>query len=210
MHALDTVSLLSGERGKGMKRWESINILFPFNMPEMSKAIWQLLCGATPNLTKFCASDPDTVQKTIQLFSRRYVNSFPDLSSLEELDLEGPTTDLDRLALNFSSVERLSLYTNLRIHRGPVQLSRFTRLQSLPISCYDKIPVNPTIGPMGTICLPLLQRFTLQVNQGTRVHWDVPFYRSSKSPVRVKVICSLSSHMCVPCTFAGMAGERIS
>ena len=137
-----------------MKRWGTINVMFPFKMPDMSKAIWQRLCAPTPNLTKFCASDLATVRKVMT--STQYIAGFPDLSSLEELDLEGTMTDLDLLAFNFSSIKRLSLHTTLRPYHGSLHLSRFTLLESLHISCYDKIPVNSTAGPVEIICLPLL------------------------------------------------------
>lgn len=156
-----------------MKRWGTTNVLFPFKLPGITKAIWRLLCGPTPNLTKFRASDLDMVQRAVKS-STKYINGFPDLSSLEELDLEGTTTDLDLLTLDFSSIKRLSLCTNLRLYHGSLQLSRFTLLECLHVSCYDKIPINSAAGPIGKICLPLLQELTLQVNQATGIHWDVP------------------------------------
>jgi F-box-like len=74
---LETISILTGERGEKMKRWGSFEILFPHHHVEMIVRIWRLLCGPTPSLNEFCIEDMSITQN---IAASRLKGSFPDLS----------------------------------------------------------------------------------------------------------------------------------
>jgi F-box-like len=172
-HVLDTISILTGERGEKMKRWGAFFIAFPQRHLDLIGPIWRLLSGPTPNLTRFVVFGVYMAQNSAISLTE---GAFPDLSALKRLALHGRIVDLDFLSLQFHTIERLELWTDLRLHHQTIQLSRFKHLERLEIECHSDFLDNPgdTIGPVGRIELPYLQELTLGFKQAAIMKWEVP------------------------------------
>ena len=155
------VNVLVGEDGMHMRRWKTLHILQPSNGRDV-REIWKLFSGRTPELTELLI--PVNLSQLSRASSKK---TFPDLSSLEALTLEGVASDTDFLGLTFPSVKRLDLEMIISCSS---QLSLFTSLEYLDVLFYGV----SAVGAVPAIHLPVLRDLVLHIYGPTGVEWHVP------------------------------------
>lgn len=181
-HGYNTISLLVGEDGVHMKRWQTFELILT-QETDMDDEVWRRLSYEAPNLIRLVTEDfyfdPDDRVKGL--------NPLSNMTSLKELTINGTMSHIDLIGVKETSLTFLSLgNVDLRAHHHSLLLSRFVNLEHLMI--VEKRGYHPSaVTSRIPITLPRLQILNVSSPEHGSIQWTVPILQT------LRIYGSLSS-----------------